>query len=47
VVVIGIAHKHGEPISFWQFTRVGLVVTFASLSVSWLYVWLRYFVIGG
>jgi len=47
VVVIGIAHKHGRPISFWEFTRVGLVVTFASLAVAFLYVWLRYFVIGG
>ncbi len=47
VVVIGIAQKHGQPISFWQFTRIGLVVTFSSLTVAWVYVWLRYFVIGG
>lgn len=47
VVVLGIAHKAGKPISFWQFTRYGLVVTFLSLCVAWLYVWLRYFVIGG
>ncbi|MCD4534220.1 ArsB/NhaD family transporter [Nocardioides sp. cx-169] len=45
VVVLGIAHKAGEPISFWRFTKYGLVVTFASLCVAWLYVWLRYFVI--
>ena len=43
VVVLGIAAKAGQPISFWQFTRYGLVVTFASLAVAWLYVWLRYF----
>lgn len=47
VVVLGIAHSAGRPITFWQFTRPGLIVTFGSLSVAWLYVWLRYFVIGG
>jgi Na+/H+ antiporter NhaD/arsenite permease-like protein len=45
VVVLGLAHKAGHRISFWQFTRYGLVVTFASLTVGWLYVWLRYFVL--
>ena len=43
VVVLGIAARAGHPISFWQFTRYGLVVTFSSLAVGWLYVWLRYF----
>ncbi len=43
VVVIGIAHKAGHPISFWQFTRVGLLVTSLSLVVAWVYVALRYF----
>jgi Na+/H+ antiporter NhaD/arsenite permease-like protein len=46
VVVLGIAAKAGHPISFWQFTRYGLVVTFATLAVSWVYVWMRYFVLG-
>ena len=45
VVVIGIAHKAGHPISFWQFTKVGLLVTFLTLVVSWVYVALRYFVL--
>jgi len=45
VVVLGIAAREGQPISFWQFTRRGLVVTFASLVVAWVYVWLRYFVL--
>ena len=45
VVVLGIAARAGHPISFWQFTRYGLVVTFSSLAVGWLYVWLRYFVL--
>ena len=45
VVVLGIAAKAGHPISFWKFTKYGLVVTFASLLLAWLYVWLRYFVL--
>ncbi|UFN46773.1 ArsB/NhaD family transporter [Nocardioides okcheonensis] len=43
VVVLGIAAKAGEPISFWQFTRYGVVVTVATLLVAWLWVYLRYF----
>ncbi|MFT4011444.1 MAG: ArsB/NhaD family transporter [Nocardioidaceae bacterium] len=43
VVVLGIAVKAGEPISFWGFTKYGIVVTAASLVVAWLYVYLRYF----
>lgn len=46
VVVLGIAAKHGEPISFWQFTRYGVVVTVATLLVAWVYVYLRYFALG-
>lgn len=45
VVVLGIAHTAGRPISFWEFTRKGIVVTFVSLCVAWVYVWLRYFVL--
>ena len=47
VVVAGIAARNGHPIGFWQFTRYGLIVTAATLAVSSLYVWLRYFVLGG
>jgi Na+/H+ antiporter NhaD/arsenite permease-like protein len=43
VVVLGIAAKHGEPISFWEFTKYGVVVTVATLLVAWVYVYLRYF----
>lgn len=46
VVVLGIAERAGKPISFWQFTRYGLVVTAATLAVSALYLWLRYFAVG-
>ena len=43
VVVLGIAAKAGEPISFWGFTKYGVVVTVATLLVAWVYVYLRYF----
>jgi Na+/H+ antiporter NhaD/arsenite permease-like protein len=43
VVVLGIAAKAGEPISFWGFTKYGVVVTVATLLVAWAYVYLRYF----
>jgi Na+/H+ antiporter NhaD/arsenite permease-like protein len=46
VVVLGIAARHGAPISFWQFTRYGLVVTAATVTLCWPYLWLRYFVFG-
>ncbi|WP_328329474.1 MULTISPECIES: ArsB/NhaD family transporter [unclassified Streptomyces] len=45
VVVLGIAERNGTPISFWQFTRYGLVVTAATLALSAGYIWLRYFVL--
>lgn len=44
VVAIGIAAKTGHPISFWQFTRYGILVTVMSIGMAWVYVWLRYFV---
>ncbi|MEV5983263.1 ArsB/NhaD family transporter [Streptomyces sp. NPDC052114] len=43
VVVIGIADREGEHISFWQFSRYGLVVTALSLVIASLWVWFRYF----
>ena len=43
VVVLGIAAKAGQPISFWDFTKRGLIVTVATVAVAWLYIWLRYF----
>jgi Na+/H+ antiporter NhaD/arsenite permease-like protein len=43
VVVLGIAARSGEPISFWQFTRYGIVTTVMTTVVAWGYVWLRYF----
>jgi Na+/H+ antiporter NhaD/arsenite permease-like protein len=39
VVMLGIARRADTPISFWEFTRKGAVVTV-------VYLWLRYFVFG-
>ncbi len=43
VVAIGIAQRSGKAISFWLFTRYGIVVTLLSTVLAWVYVWLRYF----
>lgn len=43
VVALGIAQRAGHPISFWRFTRYGVVVTLLSTALAWIYVWLRYF----
>ncbi|MCL2735998.1 MAG: ArsB/NhaD family transporter [Propionibacteriaceae bacterium] len=45
VVVLGVAAKWGRPISFWKFTKYGLIVTGVTVVIAWFYVWLRYFVI--
>jgi Na+/H+ antiporter NhaD/arsenite permease-like protein len=47
VVVLGIAERSGHRISFWRFTRYGLVVAVLTIGLSVPYVWLRYFVLGG
>lgn len=46
VVMLGIARRAGAPISFWEFTRKGIVVTTISIAFAALYLWLRYFVLG-
>ncbi|WP_439676769.1 SLC13 family permease [Embleya sp. MST-111070] len=42
VVVLGIAERNRQPITFWQFTKYGLIVTAATVAVSSLYLWTRY-----
>jgi Na+/H+ antiporter NhaD/arsenite permease-like protein len=44
VVVIGIAARNGTPITFWQFTRYGVVVTLVTVALSVPYLWLRYLI---
>ena len=43
VVVIGLALRAGSPISFWAFTRKGVVMTAITVLVAAPYLWLRYF----
>jgi Na+/H+ antiporter NhaD/arsenite permease-like protein len=43
VVITGIAKRNGHPISFWTFTRYGLVVTAVTILICVPYVALRYF----
>jgi Na+/H+ antiporter NhaD/arsenite permease-like protein len=45
VVVLGIALRNGTPISFWEFTRKGALVTAITIALAAPYLWLRYFVL--
>jgi len=47
IVMLGIALRSGNPISFWAFTRKGIVVTALSTALCALYLWLRYFAFAG
>lgn len=46
VVMLGIAARSGCPISFWEFTKKGAVVTAITVLLAAPYLWLRYFVFG-
>jgi Na+/H+ antiporter NhaD/arsenite permease-like protein len=46
VVMLGISRRAGNRITFWEFTRKGVVVTVISIAVAGIYLWLRYFVFG-
>ncbi|MGW1738898.1 SLC13 family permease [Nocardia sp. NPDC001965] len=43
VVALDIARRAGHRITFWQFTRYGIVVTALSAVLAWVYVVVRYF----
>ena len=43
VVMLGLAERAGRKISFWEFTKYGLVVAFVTVAISMPYLWLRYF----
>ncbi|WIM88450.1 ArsB/NhaD family transporter [Candidatus Mycobacterium wuenschmannii] len=43
IVMIGIAMRSGNPISFWEFTRKGIAATTLTTVLCALYLWLRYF----
>jgi Na+/H+ antiporter NhaD/arsenite permease-like protein len=42
VVMLGIAARYGSPVTFWEFTKYGLVVILVSAVVASAYLWLRY-----
>jgi Na+/H+ antiporter NhaD/arsenite permease-like protein len=44
VVVLGIAERSGHRITFWGFTKYGLLVMLISVAVAVPYLWLRFFV---
>lgn len=46
VVMLGLAERSGQPISFWQFTKYGLVVAAITIAICAGYLWLRYFAVG-
>ena len=37
------AERAERPISFWEFTRYGLIVTVVTIALCVPYIWLRYF----
>ncbi|MGN6611905.1 MAG: SLC13 family permease [Angustibacter sp.] len=43
VVVLGIAARNGHRISFWEFTKYGLVVAAVTVTLCLPYLWLRYY----
>jgi Na+/H+ antiporter NhaD/arsenite permease-like protein len=43
VVILGLAEREGRRISFWQFTKYGLIVTVVTIMLAMPYLWLRYF----
>jgi Na+/H+ antiporter NhaD/arsenite permease-like protein len=43
VVILGLAERAGRRISFWQFTKYGLVVAAITIALCVPYLWLRYF----
>jgi Na+/H+ antiporter NhaD/arsenite permease-like protein len=43
VVVLGLAERAGHRISFWGFTKYGLIVTVISVTLAVPYLWLRFF----
>lgn len=43
VVVLGIAGRAGHKITFWEFTKYGLIVTVITVALAVPYLWLRFF----
>jgi len=47
VIVVGMAEKAGYKITFLRFLAYGVPITAITVFVAMIYVWLRYYVIGG
>lgn len=47
VIVIGIAQKAGVKISFLRFVAYGAPITILTVFIAMVYIWLRYYVLGG
>jgi Na+/H+ antiporter NhaD/arsenite permease-like protein len=45
VVILGLAERDGRRISFWEFTKYGLIVAVVTIALCMPYLWLRYFVL--
>jgi Na+/H+ antiporter NhaD/arsenite permease-like protein len=45
VVAIGMAARNGHPISFWTFTKYGIVVTAVTVAIAWIYFWFTHFTV--
>lgn len=45
VVILGLSEKAGHRITFWGFTKYGLIVAFMTIALATPYVLLRYFVL--
>jgi Na+/H+ antiporter NhaD/arsenite permease-like protein len=43
IVAVGLAERAGAPISFWYYTRKGIIVVAISFVISVGYLWVRYF----
>ncbi|MGB9378368.1 MAG: ArsB/NhaD family transporter [Mycobacteriales bacterium] len=43
VIILGIAERNRHPISFWEFTKYGLVVAVITVAISVPYLFLRFF----
>jgi Na+/H+ antiporter NhaD/arsenite permease-like protein len=42
VVGIGLANRSGHHISFWHFTKYGIITTIFSAVLAWIYIYVRY-----
>jgi Na+/H+ antiporter NhaD/arsenite permease-like protein len=45
VVMLGMAERAGKKITFWQFTKYGLMTTVVTVALAVPYLWLRYFLL--